>query len=153
MKKVRQIKKSSITALILVILLILLIGATGTYVSDLREKQIRESSEKEQLYSFDFSASECLDYDEDIGLEILETSWIDENKLQIKTKVVLNCADEMIGGNFEYNDTTKTLYLNYNVIIYEIIPDCVCLYDLKYIITIEKGEYNLELIRNDYIGW
>ena len=138
----------------MIILLIALMGVTFSYVSELREKQISEKTEDAaELYSFDFSASECQDYIENDDLGILQIEWLNDNECRIKAKAVLNCAEDIIGGSFSINNTTETITLDYTILSGEFIPDCECLYDLNYMITIPKNGYDFDLIQVNTTAW
>jgi|GEM_PF-1441708 len=82
-------------------------------------------------------------------LGIKETNWLDNETLQIKAYVSINCAEEIVGGDFEINDDKIILmYASPRCGDDFACARCMCAHELVYRLSdLEKKEYSFELKR------
>ena len=151
----KRYNKTKIAGVIFVILFAILIAYTFNYVSEIREKQLRELAQGAILRAeFDFFASECLqDYDEDTKFGIYNSKWLNEKMFEINVRILLTCEDKLIGGSYGYNNSTNTYTLKYTVFKNEKIPVCMCVYELTYRLSLSSKKFNLDFQQIDVSEW
>lgn len=151
----KRYNKTRIAGIIFVILLIILIAYTFNYVSEIREKQLREIAKGSiKRAEFDFFVSECLqDYNVDPELGIYESKWLNENMFEINIRIKLTCEDKIIGGSYEYNNSSNTYTLKYSVILNKTIPVCFCIYELTYRVSLSTKDFNYDYLQIEVPEW
>ncbi len=120
----------------------------ATYVIGNLEKKeyLFEFKEMETVkgdpFLYDFSAGECEEGPETFGEEV-EEKWVSQSNLGIKAEVEINCADEILDGDFEIKG--NKIILKYTTTDNPKVL-CVCQNELNYTIKdLEKKEYEFEL--------
>jgi len=143
---------------ILILLSIFLISGCKEFIDENNKNTIPITTPEpantitKQGITLEFSFSECNGeygpYDK-IELGIQDINWLDSTTLEVKSKVNINCGEQIQEGDFEINDDLITLKYK--------VPDCfqtdsclrcTCGSDLIYEFSnLEQEEYEFELER------
>lgn len=93
-----------------------------------------------------FSAGLCelgRDFDDSM-LGIKESSWLKDGSLQVKVYVLLNCAEQVLSGNFSIED--DKIILKYSQSNCELCTLCTCPHELVYRFSgLRKNDYKYEV--------
>jgi len=110
------------------------------------EEEVIDETENEEINEITDEETDVIKEEtkSDFGNKILEKKWLDESTLEIKAKVITNCADEIINGSYEIKE--NIIILKYTETNNYPKLKCVCPHELKYKIKeIERKEYEFEL--------
>lgn len=128
MKKNHQ----ALTSVVLICLITIVAGCNG--IQNITNTKLEFSSGPcDQTVSYNLSA-----------LGVKETFWLNNNTLQIKAYVKINCAADIKQGNFEIRD--DKIILKYASTRCNPCTSCECTHELTYKLTdLDKKDYEFEL--------
>ncbi len=82
-------------------------------------------------------------YDEE-NLGVQEINWLDDETLEVKAYVTINCAEDIHDGDYEIWWNEITLWHSY--IECTLCAECLCAHELTYKFSgLNKGDYEFEL--------
>jgi hypothetical protein len=111
--------------------------------SDLIDIDVNDTIEEPEDIEFTFESSECntsIDPYNESNLGITKTIWFGEDILEIEAHVSINCAEEILGGDYEIDESK--IILEYNHTSCTVCTTCNCVHNLTYKFeNIAKKEY------------
>lgn len=146
--------KFMISAVVIIVLYSIVIGVAIVALITLQMRNIC-SLEKEPVFrepsetSLSFFSAPCIESDadpyskEDLGIQ--EINWLNDTSVEIKTRVNINCGEDIEEGYHEIDgNNVKLMYATSGC---NPCAECLCVSELNYKIDgLEKGEYNFELV-------